>query len=981
MDKVVGNVNTINTVNELAGEKGLKIVGLNVRSIFKKIDQCRIMFSCSGIDIVTLSETWLKTNVPTKAIDVDNYCTIRQDRNLARTTKKAGGGLITYIHTRHKDKIQTLDDLSESNQNYEALWVRLNMPQCRDIVICNFYRPPSGKLEKTIKYLEHCLASINSNKTDIFITGDFNVDYSNKRSAEYKALSFFAKSNQLSQTINEATRITDKSETTIDLIITNCKYVHKSGSLDTFVSDHRPTYIVKKKQRDARPKETFIGRSYRNFNEEDFRHTLANKDWGDILDESSTEKAWQTLYHEIIIEINRICPNKTFTVRAHKPEWLNNHLLEQMKDRDYFYKKAKTTQSADDWNIAKHLRNLVNSNIRQAKADFIHTELNSCRTDPKKFWRIINKVFPGKSKSHTNKIRIKDNSNVPVKEKNVPAYINDFFINIGSKIAEKNITAGNSVGNPGPVGPLLHNQVVQFDQNDLFELEQIKEVDVYKEVVNINIKKSSGLEEVNSRVMKEAFKALIPELTKIFNLSIQSTTVPNSWKSATVIPIPKTGDLYKVENYRPISLLPLPGKLLERVIHAQLESNLEDMGFFTAYQHGFRKKRSTTHAVLQLVNQVNQKMDRNTPTTAIFIDFRKAFDCVDHRVLLGKLENTNLGPKNIQWIKNYLSDRQQHVVANSLKSTSLPIKQGVPQGSTLGPLFYILYANDIPKDMKGQVSLYADHTVIFNSSKDKSKVEDNLQKDMDTLKCWCHSNKLTINTGKTKLMVFGHQKSRDKLGNVHITYEGNAIDEVTNYTYLGMKLDQSLKYDQHARATIQRVADKLRYLKRIRKFVTSTAALNIYKNMVLPILEFGNIFLVSANATLRKKLQTLQNKALKCALGLDPTTDTTEVHKLARLDKLKTRRDLQLTQIMFQQNENPSLWRKKKRRASGIMTRSSQKKQFITTRARTEKFIKSITNRAPSLWNALPSAVQNVVDLGLFKNQLRKHLAKKRERD
>ena len=161
-------------------------------------------------------------------------------------------------------------------------------------------------------------------------------------------------------------------------------------------------------------------------------------------------------------------------------------------------------------------------------------------------------------------------------------------------------------------------------------------------------------------------------------------------------------------------------------------------------------------------------------------------------------------------------------------------------------------------------------------------------------------------------MVFGRQKRREKLGNMHITYEGNPIEEVSHYNYLGVKLDQTLKYDQHVKVVIQRVSDKLRYLKRIHRFITSAAALSIYKNMVLPILEYGNVLLVLASEALRKKLQTLQNKALKCALGLDPTTSSKEVHKLAQSDKLRVRRDLQLTEIMFKQKDSPFLRKQKK---------------------------------------------------------------------
>ena len=279
-----------------------------------------------------------------------------------------------------------------------------------------------------------------------------------------------------------------------------------------------------------------------------------------------------------------------------------------MKDRDYFYRKAKNSQKYDDWNIAKHLRNQVNLNIRKAKADFIHDELNSNKKDPKKFWRVINRVFPGKNKnkSKTNKITLKNDRNRTVMEQAVPGFINKYFINIGQKIAENN----KKLQGAGTLANQQQQAVSIADEEEGFELQVIKEVDVYKEVATINIKKSSGFSGINSQVLKEAFRVLIPELTDILNMSIQTATFQNSWKCATVIPVPKTGDLSKVENYRPISLLPLPGKILEKIIHTQLETELESSDFFKNYQHGFCKNRSTTHAILQLINQINYKMDK-----------------------------------------------------------------------------------------------------------------------------------------------------------------------------------------------------------------------------------------------------------------------------------------------------------------------------------------------------------------------------------
>ena len=702
---MAGLVDPIDSITKLGEQKGLKFLNLNVRSLFKKIDQCRLWCSNEDVDIISFSETWLNKTIPDSALSIDGYQCIRQDRNLRNTRKTKGGGLVTYVHDRHSDKIQELPELSITNSNCEALWTKLTMPHSRDIIFCNIYRPPNGKIKTFLEYLEECLSSINTDKSDIFIMGDVNVDYSSKQTANYKKLSFFIKSNQLEQKISCSTRTTCKSATILDLVITNSKYVSNAGTLPSYFSDHQPIFVVKKKTRDNRPKVTFEGRTYKNFNVEEFKTILSRKAWVNIIDFTSVEKAWQTLFKEIVKELDLMCPRKKFKTRSKKPAWMDHHLIEQMKDRDYFYRKAKRTGEIDDWNIAKHLRNTVNASIRQAKANYIIGELETSKDDPKKFWRIIKSVFPSKQNKTKKGLSLVDNDGCPVKSAEVPNYVNDYFVNIGGMIA---LSLGKGSG-----GVPVQQTPPTSQGEDLIEFADVNETDVYREVRKVNIKKSSGYSEINSKCLKLALEAVIPELTVIFNLSINMQKFPNTWKVATVIPIPKPGNRKEVRNYRPISLLPLPGKILEKLIHRQLGQDLELSNFFTDSQHGFRKNRSTTHAVLQLVNHININADMKTPTMVVFIDFRKAFDCVCHEKLVDKLASANLSPGALNWIRDYLDGRKQRVLANGIKSDSLDIQQGVPQGSTLGPLFYIVYAKTSLIDLTA--TFLCTQTTLFSS--------------------------------------------------------------------------------------------------------------------------------------------------------------------------------------------------------------------------------------------------------------------------
>ena len=335
------------------------------------------------------------------------------------------------------------------------------------------------------------------------------------------------------------------------------------------------------------------------------------------------------------------------------------------------------------------------------------------------------------------------------------------------------------------------------------------------------------------------------------------------------------------------------------------------------------------YAVTQIVNHVSEGLNKRAKTVALFIDFKKAFDSLQYDVLMTKLETSNLHKSTADWIKSYLSNREQRVKANSTLSEYDTTTQGVPQGSILGPLFYIIYANDLVNTIQGsKVALYADDTVIYTTSKNISNALQQIQGDLNNLGDWCTQNGIHINENKTKYVIFGNQiNTASTSGNqpLRLLYKGKEIERVTNYCYLGIKLDEKFSFDQHAQQTLNKAAEKIGHLKKLRKSLNQNAALMIYKNMILPIMEYGDIYMHSSTKEYRKKLQTLQNGALRCALNRDARSDTTELHKTANLQKLKQRRKTHLLQHMYQISKFQN-FRGWKKRSSGVLTRSSSKK-------------------------------------------------------
>ena len=541
----------------------------------------------------------------------------------------------------------------------------------------------------------------------------------------------------------------------------------------------------------------------------------------------------------------------------------------------------------------------------------------------------------------------------------VAHFINDYFINVGNFSSSSTGMTDTPQpptlipSRPPRLGDLSSQGSENDDDCENCSLDELVELDVRRATKGINISKSSGLNNLSSFVVKKAFEVLVPEVTYMYNLSLTSARFPDSWKKALVIPIPKQGNLTKVQNYRPISLLPLPGKILEKLVHQQLSDYLEGNMLLAGEQHGFRRNHSTVHSVEQVTSFINKKMDARLLTAAVFIDFRKAFDCVQHPLLLKKLHDMGFSRLVVDWVESYLSGRVQRVYANDSYSDYMGVTQGVPQGSVLGPLFYIVYANDIAKIIKHcNRALYADDTVLYTSQRNFDVSVQNLQKDINSLAVWCKVNGIKANTDKTKVMVFGSKCCLAKVPPFEIKFDDTPLLAVSSYKYLGLTLDPQLNYNLHINNLIRSVSDKIKQFQRLRNFLNNRAALMVYKGMILPILEYGDIFFSAATVKNRKKLQVLQNRGLRCALNKDCDYSTDEIHAEAHLQKLCYRREQHTLNFMFDAAQ--VLTNRKNVSKSSVVTRSANKKLLKIKRPRTEKFKRSLAYVGPLKWNALP---------------------------
>ena len=484
----------------------------------------------------------------------------------------------------------------------------------------------------------------------------------------------------------------------------------------------------------------------------------------------------------------------------------------------------------------------------------------------------------------------------------------------------------------------------------------------------INTTKSSGIGDIASKILKCAFMVLIPQLVYLFNLSFDTGIFPDSWKRATVIPLFKSRDRSMVGNYRPISLLPLPGKLIEKIAHHKIVSFLENNDILSDKQNGFRKGLCTVSAVADLTDHLFSAINKSETSLSIFVDLRKAFDTVCHNILCRKIEKYGLRGKVLDWCKHYLLNRSQITLANNLRSGSRAIEYGVPQGSVLGPLFFILYVNDLQDCLKNvNVQLYADDTVLYYSGVSTSVITTQLQQDLNNFHNWCLSNKLTVNPSKTKMMAFGTGHSIKKSKRCQLYLGGERIQRVATYKYLDFTLDSTLSFKNQIADIIQKVMHKKILLSRMMPFLNKNTALSIYKMMILPYFDYCDIIYHTACASDLDKLHRLQNKCLKTCLGLNRLHETKAVLSMAKCAYLGSRRSAHVCNFMFKRLNRNSLLDLR-----DIPTCQHDAPLFTIMHPNNEAFKRSVQFAGSTIWNELPVDTRLIDNYHVFKMQQKK---------
>ena len=951
----MGEYFNLGELEDFKKEKGISMLNLNIGSVNTHSSELKLKCGDNKIDIINICETWLKKDSDLEIFKLDGYNVIRQDRD----TKTSGGGLISYIDKRLKFNEEKYKDLNTNHKDFELLIYEILLPNTRPIVILSCYKPPHIKLDLALEKLTTTLDKIDGN-TEIYLVGDINVCYGLGKGNNYRKIKHFEHKNLLTQHIKTTTCPKPNSQRVIDHIYSNSNNILKTGTIKWQPADHLATGLIRKQVKIIKEKSTVVARRATDFDVDSIEIEFENKNWSNFLDSKNVDQKWEILLRHITEVMDDKCPVREFQRTVAREKWINDELLELVDLRDSAIKKALRTKRDVDWETAKTIRKETRNNVEKAKNDYIKETLKENEKDPRKFWKKVTPRINQKKAKFSYGSQALDN----IASRTLANKFNTFFSTVG-KVLDNELEKYDSTKHP----------FQQHTKENLpkFRIKKVTEDTVLKHIEKIDIYKSSEIEDLSTFFLKGSLKILVKEMTDIINTSIETGEVPKAWKIGRLSPIYKgTGKKEETGNYRPISLLPLPSKILEKVINDQVKTFIEENHLYSENQYGFRSSLSTNDAIEKVVSQIIVKQNAGLHVSATFLDLKKAFDVVNHELMLKKLKTQyNFDDKAVKWFKNYLSDRHQYTKINGEMSGVQKISCGVPQGSILGPTLFTLYVNDVEKVFtNSSVYLYADDTVVLSFHEDPNTLIEKLNADMIYYHHWLLYNRLTVNTKKSNFILFkGYGQSINcKLKKVKL-----GKDEITRtqcYKYLGLVLDERLTFEPHVKKVSRDVNYRLNRLFKFRPSITENTAAQIYKVMILPLIDYADIVYATGNKDNLKRLRIIQNKALRIIGKLRKRTNTDELARKLAIEDLKKRRLMHMLQYAHKISH-----RHKELKNIKKTTRYNSGKYILMTQSvKSDTYAKSFDYKSRVHWNALSKYVHEMRDKKTFNIHIKANL-------
>jgi len=820
------------------GDCNFSLFCINCQSLNAHLDDlksllCNISSTEFHFDIIGLTEIFkIHDNIN---YNIHGYHPLQYNTRPQNSGGKGGVGI--YIN----DNIyfNKRDDLSVFIPHvFESIFVEIKTKAKEYVVIGIIYRPNTAP-KADLDIFTHTLAELNdiiaSENKCLLLLGDFNIDLlkfeTHSKTNNFINVMF---SQGMLPLITKPTRITPYSATLIDHIYTNrLSYTYKSGIIITDLADHFGTFTIAEKIKSKLYPNVCMKRSFKDENITKFKLILSKCDFSGVLSEECPNNAYDkfcSIYKtafDLSFPLRKIKLTKRYTMRE---PWMTPGILASSVNKEKLFHKKLRRPTQE--NIAKYKNFLViyNRVKRYAKRKYYETILYENRNNIKQTWSILRQVINKQQTDRNMSASFNINGNETSDPLQISEGFNAFFAQIGQNIQD-NVPPANK--------PFTEHMQGTYPNNFYMSPVAPKELEFISK--QLKPKSSSGHDDISTKLMKETICLISSPLSHIFNQSFVKGIVPINMKIAKIIPIYKNGKKDVLNNYRPISLLPAFSKLLEKVVEISLVKYLEKYNILYKHQYGFRKKHSTIHPIMHLLNYIAESNNKPTKdiTLGLFLDLSKAFDTISHNILLRKLDHYGIRGICNNWFQSYLSNRKQYTVINSKSSSFRLITCGVPQGSILGPILFLIYINDIENVTSLNLLSFADDTTVYSSNPDINKLTEYMNIELYKLSDWFFANKLSLNVGKTKYAIFTPSGKQIHAQNKTIKLNNVTISREKSIKFLGLHLDEHLTWKMHITKLKSKLSSALFVLNKIKNILSCKALKTVYYALFHSHLMYG----------------------------------------------------------------------------------------------------------------------------------------------
>ena len=894
-------------INNFKNSKLSSILSHNVQGINSKFNNFReflnnLKSQNFSFSIIGLQE--IHSVIDRECLNIDGY----HDLIFKSRSQSRGGGLGFYISSHIKFKI--LNDISVFHEKiFESIFLELQFPDNTKLIVGNVYRSPSPvpnltqteQLNMFTDIMSNVITKLTDYDEKVYIIGDLNIDLlqfkSHRQTNEFIDSMF---SSGYLQIINHPTRVAhhanNSSATLIDHIWTNRNLdFYNCGIITTHISDHfAPFCFIDHSIKENGPQ--YI--KTRNFSDENinsFRNLLSQANFQEIYNEQQDTQIAYDKFHDIFFNLfDAHFPEKSvrFNRNIHKVEqWMSKGLLISRNTKLKLYKLFIRNPCFENKVKFNAHRNTYNKLIRAMKKMFYSNLLINNQGNLKKTWEIIKEACNKRKQKNHSTQSLNVNGVKITQTKDIVEHFNRHFTSVAESIQQTIPPTDRPPDN------------YSEDLNSNFTFTSTTPQNIVKIFSLLESKSSTDFTGLSAKLIKNVILTIVKPLSHIFNLSLKYGVVPSQFKIAKVSPVfKKGGNLESLNDYRSINLLSIFSKILEKLVSLQLKDYLYENDIIHPYQFGFQEGNSTIHPMIHMLNKISNAMNKNEFTVGIFCDLTKAFDTVPIDLMLKKLHKIGICGSILNWFKSYLSDRKQFVSIDSVNSMLRDISLGLPQGSILGPILFLIFMNDMPNSTLLFTLLFCDDTTILASGPNLNDLINLVNNELQKISMWFRANKMSLYPLKTKFTVFHPAPNSISWNNINIVIDENDVgclnhdpalvkklDYVNNESaipaikFLGVNFDSSLNFRYHIEQINTKLSKALFILQRSKNILTPEALLSLYYSTFHCHLIYGLLAYTGTHKYLIEDIFKKQKRAMRSIANVKYNAHTGPIFKKLKI--------------------------------------------------------------------------------------------------